>query len=174
MEQRRETAFPKAGILPAPYHGNRYSIPDYPVQNARIFFASVSLYFFTYCRASTAAPPAASSCAAEMRWGSGTPATDSSTRSIVAAYALGHAGGAVQPADEHGGRCPWRCAGTPSPTNCRYGSRLAASITPSEAANTHCISTPKGAEPSRLLRCAAPNSTPDTRQAFHTPARAVP
>ena len=44
MEQRRETAFPQAGILPAPYHGNRYSIAE-PLLKSKEFFA-LYLYFF--------------------------------------------------------------------------------------------------------------------------------
>ena len=51
---------------------------------------------------------------------------------------------------------------------------MAANSVPSDAAKTHCISTPKGALDSRLVRWAAPNSRPDSRQAFQTPALPVP
>ena len=50
---------------------------------------------------------------------------------------------------------------------------MAANSVPSDAAKTHCISTPKGALDSRLVRWAAPNSRPDSRQAFQTPALPV-
>ena len=40
----------------------------------------------------------------------------------------------------------------------------AASSVPSEAAKTHCIRTPSGALPVRLVRWAAPKYRPDSRR----------